>query len=143
MQPISAKRIETPAYGRQFTIEVDPDGGQESQDAFATHLDSVLVEVDRRLEVEFNDPDRFFLDEQAGFPLRANITGEYYVSVMTYVEDDETYDLSILLHCLGCDSLPSDGENEDFDYVGMEMGVYIDKVSGELSYESAFQTSAI
>lgn len=124
-------------------VEIEPDDGEASHLAFASQLDRVLHQIGDMLEASFNNPDIFFVDHDSGFPLRAEVTGEYYISSLTYNGGDESHELWILLYCLGTLGREWDGKEPNFDYVSMEMIVYLDKASGELSYEEHFTSAAI
>jgi hypothetical protein len=144
MDHIHAKKVELPSFARVPDVELDDDGGKESFEAFQPFLDKIYKHLDKELERSFNDPEIFFLNEDDGLPLRKDVTGEYYVSDITYelgeFHDGGTFVMWVMLHCL-CNEAEARGE--DRDYVSMEMIVYLPKTTLELEYEPEFQSAAI
>ena len=133
---VVARRIPTPAYARIF----ETDGPPEAMEAFSGLLTTVLEQAHTRLQESFDDPDIFFLDDAGGFPLRREITGEYYVGDVSYEDAEEDFELWLNLRCL---ERTGRGPLSDRDYVGMEMIVYLGKATGQLNYEPHFQSSSI
>ncbi len=86
------------------------------------------------IQKEFNDPEIFFLDEEDGFPLRARVSGEYYLGDRFYQSEDGEHMMSVSLHCL---------DHIGEDYVGMEMFVYLSDGQSEPTFETHFQSSVI
>ncbi len=141
---LTARRIDRPAYAGEADVEIEDDeGGQESHDAFQPHVDAILQRLHRMLERELNDPDRVFLDESEGFPVKSELSGEYYAGDTSYHGDDDCHVMSIMLNCLEKkggqwgDNPPVD------DYLGMEMVVYLDRKTGEVTTEDYFNKSVI
>ena len=137
------KKIEPPTYARELQVDIEPDGGEMSRQAFAPHLQQVLANVAEQLEDAFNDPQIFFKDANAGFPQRSELTGEYYVASLTYEGDDEAHQLWVMLHCLGTEGRQWGSAEPDFNFVSMEMIVYMDLATGEITYEEGFNIAAI
>lgn len=142
---LKAKRIEVPSYARQPTIDVDEDeGGAKSLSAFKPRLPLILEALGIKLEREFNDPEIVFLDPDDGFPVKEELSGEYYLSDTSYFGDDDDHTAMIMLHCLGKEAqTPTEGQEADFDYLGMEMTLYLSKETGEVSYDEHFTSSSI
>ena len=141
---IHAKKVDLPSFARVPDVDLDEEGGKESFKAFQPYLDNVYSHIDGELERSFNDPEIFFLNEEDGFPLRRDVTGEYYVSDTKYqigqFHDGGTFVMWIVLHCL-CNAAEARGE--DRDYVSMEMIVYLPRQTMEVEYEPEFQSAAI
>lgn len=141
MEKIVAKKIDLPPFAREPIIDIDDEGGEEARRAFEPFFNEILEHIHKELERSFNDPNLFFLNEEEGFPLRNAITGEYYIADISYEYDfEDEYSMWINLHCL-CNENEAPDDNRD--YVCMEMGIYLDRTSNELSYEEEFTNSAI
>ncbi len=140
MNTIIANRIELPKFARRPDIDKEGDFGEDSFSAFQKIMPEILNYLHKELERSFNDSDIFFLHEKEGFPLRDDITGDYYISDTIYDGDEEVYELNIMFHCLCNDNVARMDSN---DYVSMEMIVYLKTKTGDIEYEPEFQKAAI
>ena len=143
MDHLRAQRIDRPSYARNPDVEIDEDGGQESYEAFKAHLEAVLERLHGKLEKEFNDPEIVFLDEAGGFPVKSELTGEYYIGDTSYYSDEKHHQLMIMFRCLEKTGREWAGSPPDHDYLGLEMCVYIDRETGEITDDGAFTSSSI
>ena len=143
MSYVNSQKVNIPSYSRALDIELDEDGGEESFEAFQIYLDVVYKHIDKELERTFNDPDIFDLDDE-GFPLKRDITGEYYVSCMSFSKTSDykngAYIMYITSHSL-CNEVEACGE--DRDYLSLEMVVYLVISNSEVEFEPNFSWAAI
>ena len=144
LEHIQAKIISVPEYARKPDVNLDDVEAKEAFNTFKPLMDSILSYLHNELERSFNDPNLFFLNQEDGFPLRKDITGEYYISDTCYEGDTynapDTFNLTIMFHCLANEQA---SRGDDKDYVSMEMLVSLNRSTGELEYEEEFGNAAI
>ena len=131
-QTIKAQQVDLP--GGACEPLIDCEDGLEAQEAFRRFDGPIQLRLLEKLEIEINDPDIFFEDEADGFPLRAQVSGRFYLGDRFYETEDDEHTMSIMLNCL---------DHAGEDYVGMEMLVYLSPSQSEPQFEEHFQSSSI
>src|SRR6185503_11029268 len=97
---IEMTRIDSPAWApphARHDVSVEGQAGRRAQELAAPHRAAIFAELERRILEFANDPERCFLAESEGFPLRERLAGSYYIGSETY--DDEGL-LWIFVRCL-------------------------------------------
>jgi hypothetical protein len=90
------------------------------------HRTPMLKVVHNEVENYLNEPGLYYDGDEDGFPNRAQMTGEYYVSDETYESKvgPPWYRIAVQCHCLGR-RVPGRGAN---DYLGLEVWLRCDPV---------------
>ena len=88
--------------------------------AIQRHREKLLKVVHREVERYLNDPRMVFEGDEAGFPHRSRLTGEYYIGGESYTahHDPSWFQISIMCRCL---EHPKPGVDRDDDYLGLEV----------------------
>lgn len=126
-----------PDYARHVTDYLGDDG-EASQRAFEPLLAQIHANLDDKINAFVNDPRQCFQGEDM-FPCRGRLSGHYYIGSQTFegYSGDGDYQLWIQVRCL------EQAQNEQADYLGLEVICSFTPATDELLIEDAFNTSVI
>jgi hypothetical protein len=139
-----------PEYARHV-VETEGLLGERARELASPWLAEIVEELDRRVNEFANDPERCFLNEASGFPLRERLAGTYYIGSEYYEGSDDgpgtSYRLQLFLRCLEKYWHPNQ-ERFGYDYLELEITVNLrpDGTGYEFEYEfddGGFSTSVI
>ena len=128
------RRIDTPAHAPKHGRHVIRVDDRSARMALQPRLPELYATLQDRITDFANDPDRCFLDESEGFPLRHEIGGEYYIGSELYQlsEDGEPL-VWVRVRCLE--------KGTGSDYLELEALVTL-LATGELRFDE-FNTGVI
>lgn len=147
--PLEMTRIETPPWApphARHVVDVEDGEGERAKALAAPHLAAIWTELHRQIEMHVNDPDRCFLDEAEGFPVRERLDGNYYIGSETYEGEEgpagTTCRLWLFARCLEHEWTPNQRQS-GYDYLGLEAIVTIAADGSGFEFDDGLTSSVI
>ena len=134
------RRIDLPAYARNPDVWLH-NMKLKDHDGIQSHREELLDVVHKEVEEYLNTPDLVY-DSDDGFPSLTRLSGDYYISDESYEMhvNPIVFRISIQTHFL---EKPSMENQEDFDYLGLQVWIQCDPATWSFSVFRNTDSSAI
>lgn len=114
------KKIDVPGWARPFATDIDAEFGAKPHQAAQSQMTEIHIAAHRLVQSYVDD-----LCDDALFPDKARLTGEYYVSELRYgvsrngpLLEKGAHRLSLFARCI---EQPFAQQQADLDYLGLEV----------------------